>query len=249
LYVGSGGIAWYDVPANPRSDPWAKTQILNTISDPYVGLAIGDVDGDLDMDVVASNKWYERPVDPFTPNWIERTIIPDAVQNVFLYDVNGDKRLDVVAAEGFVNPNGRVLWAEAPPDPTSQAWTEHVVASSLDGPENIWAGDLNHDGKTDIVTGEMGTSTGFNDNDSNLLVFEGLNPAGTSWTRHPIAENVGVSARINPVDVDGDGDIDFTADGNAENHIYLWLNQDGASPAGCGVDLNERVYLPAVLRP
>lgn len=249
LYVSNGGVAWYDIPANPESDPWPKTQILNTIDDPYVGLSLGDIDGDLDLDVVASNKWYEQPQDPFTPNWTERTIISFPVQNVFVYDVNDDDRPDVVAAEGFENPNGRVLWAEGPPDPTTQAWTEHLLSSSLDGPENIWAGDLNHDGLTDVVTGEMGTSTGFNDDDSNLLVFEGLNAAGTSWTMHPVAENVGVSARINPVDVDGDGDIDFTADGNAEDHIYLWLNKDGMSPVSCGIDYSEHLYLPIGIRP
>jgi len=43
-----------------------------------------------------------------------------------------------------------------------------------------------------------------------------------------VADNVGVSARIHPVDIDEDGDIDFVADGNAEDHIYLWRNQ--ASP-------------------
>ena len=249
LYVASGGIVWYDIPANPKAGAWPATQILTTINDPFVGLTLADIDRDDDLDVVASNKWYERPSDPTTPNWTERTIITSAVQNVFAYDVNKDGRVDVVAAEGFENPNGRLLWAEAPLDPKTESWTEHVLDSSLDGPENIWAGDLNGDGNTDIVTGEMGTSTGYDDSDSNLLVFEGLNAAGTSWTMHPVAENVGVSARINPVDIDGDGDVDFTADGNAENHIYLWVNMDGSSPVECeSGNLDEQLYLPIILR-
>jgi hypothetical protein len=106
------------------------------------------------------------------------------------------------------------------------------VAGSLDGPENIWAGDLNGDGFTDIVTGEMGTSDGFGDNGSNLIVYEGLAADGLQWTQNIVAQNVGVSARINPVDIDGDGDVDFTADGNAENHIYLWRNTTTGSSSG-----------------
>jgi hypothetical protein len=249
LYVGAGGIAWYDRPANPASDQWPKTQILNAINDPFVGLTIGDIDGDLNMDVVASNKWYERPSDPFISSWTERTIFPKAVQNVFVYDVNNDNRLDVVAAEGFVYPDGDVMWAEAPEDPRVHAWTIHTLADSLDGPENIWAGDLNNDGCTDIVTGEMGTSTGFNDNDSTLLAFESLNRSAASWKMHPLAANVGVSARINPVDINGDGKLDFTADGNAEDHIYLWINQGTTTQTSCTINFNHQLFLPAVIHP
>jgi 23S rRNA-/tRNA-specific pseudouridylate synthase len=64
------------------------------------------------------------------------------VQNVYCHDVNGDNRLDMVAAEGFKHPDGRIMWAEAPAAPKTELWTVHVVAQDLDGPENIWAGGL-----------------------------------------------------------------------------------------------------------
>ena len=224
LYV-DGGVYWYDVPTNPSAGAWPKTRILGSISDPFVGLALGDVDRDGDIDVIASNKWYERPVDPESPDWSARSVFASDVQNVFMHDMNEDGRLDVVAAEGFKNPNGRVLWSEAPSDPRSQLWTEHIVSTGLDGPENIWAGDLDGDGIAEIVSGEMGTSNGFNDSGSNLLVFSRSSLSAANWDTTVVADNVGVSARISAVDSDKDGDIDFTADGNAENHIYLWRNQ------------------------
>ena len=247
LYVDKGGVVWYDIPQNPAQDTWSPTTILASIDDPYVGLAIGDMDSDGDLDVLASNKWYERPSNPASPNWTGRIVITDPVQNVFTYDVNGDGRLDVVAAEGFEHPNGRILWAEAPADPKMQAWTEHILADDLDGPENIWAGDLDTDGNTEIVTAEMGTSTGWNDNDSNFIVFEGLDAKGLGWKQHIVVKNVGVSARINPVDIDGDGDVDFTADGNAEDHIYLWENQTDLS-GGSAFSLSSQIWLPYILR-
>ncbi|MDH3627478.1 MAG: DUF4215 domain-containing protein, partial [Acidobacteriota bacterium] len=171
LFVG-GGVLWYDIPADPLVDPWPATQILNNTLDPFVGLAVGDLDDDGDVDVVISNKWYERPADPSTPDWTPRTIFPSAVQNITIADINADGRLDVIGAEGFVFPNGRVLWAEGPVDPKSQTWTQRTIAANLDGPENVWAGDLNGDGSIDVVSGAMGTSTGWDDNDSTLLLFE-----------------------------------------------------------------------------
>lgn len=227
LYVG-GGVYWYDVPPDPLTDVWSRTRILASVSDPFVGLSLGDLDADDDLDVVVSNRWFEQPASPTTNDWTGRQLFSDAVQNVVCYDVDGDGRLDVVGAEGFVNPDGKILWAEAPPSPKTQAWTEHVVAQGLDGPESIWAGDLDGDGRTDFVSGEMGTSTGFDDSDSNLFALLGRDADGILWERRDLSWSVGVSARIRPTDVDADGDLDFVADGNAENHIYLW-RQTGAA--------------------
>ncbi len=238
LYV-EGGVYWYDVPDNPRTDPWPRTRILASVSDPYVGLAVGDLDADLDLDVVVSNRWFEQPASPTTADWTGRQLFTDAVQNVACFDVNGDGRLDVVGAEGFVYPDGRVLWVEAPINPKTQSWSEHVVAEHLDGPENLWAGDLDGDGLTDIVSGEMGTSTGFDDGDSMLFVLFGRNADGTLWERRDLSWSVGVSARIRPTDVDADGDLDFVADGNAEDHIYLWRQEGPAVLFSDGFEVGD----------
>ena len=125
LYVAADGVVWYDRPADPKNDAWPSTTILDITNDPYVGLAAGDLDRDGDVDIVISNKWYENQ-NPQSPTWTARTVFSEAVQNVAVFDVNHDRRLDVVGAQGFDSP-GKLMWAAGPLQ-KSDSWVVETLA-------------------------------------------------------------------------------------------------------------------------
>lgn len=97
-------VVWYENDGKPASGPWKKHVIAEPLSMAFEAFA-GDVDGDSDLDVVATCwgspgqvLWLENTGNP-KEKWrthILKSPWPRANQ-VILADVNGDKRLDIVA--------------------------------------------------------------------------------------------------------------------------------------------------------
>lgn len=118
------------------------------------GLALGDLNGDGKPEPVIGGRWYEATGDILADPWTEHVFAawpPDAVVKVA--DLNGDERLEVVLTRSE-GPH-RLSWFEAPDDPRSGLWREHVIDDDLDYAHSLVICDLNRDGQPDIVTAEM----------------------------------------------------------------------------------------------
>jgi len=73
------------------------------------GIAVGDIDGDGQLDITSGEYWYQNP--DFKPRKV-RTILPfgkDYIQNnsEHLYDVDGDGDLDIVS--GLYSTDGKLV--------------------------------------------------------------------------------------------------------------------------------------------
>jgi hypothetical protein len=182
------------------------------------GVAVGDIDGDADTDIVtvAANgrrllllenvgSTFRVHVAGASLHWIDR---------VEVADLDGDRRLDIISTEE--NRDGRynthVRWLKAPNDPWNETWASSPIvvlrsANSLD------VADMDDDGDNDIVVAEH---TDLRPPDRPVDNFTGvfLNRGDGTWTLQLVeagahSSHIGAQAG----DFDGDGDFEIVSVG------------------------------------
>jgi hypothetical protein len=129
-----------------------------------------DVDGDGDLDFVGARHtpglvyWLENPGGQVRGPWASHTIDDaaaggvDGVHGLFLGDVDGDGREDLLATSNL--PKGpladSIVWYRRPGDAQVRSpWPRHALAPG-DAPgfnHYVGYGDLDGDGQADVVTG------------------------------------------------------------------------------------------------
>jgi hypothetical protein len=123
-----------------------------------------------------------------------------AISNVRLHDVDGDKRLDILASEMRTGP---VL--------LGLAKDRHALKpiAQLSHPAHIEPVDLDKDGRLDFLVADLGS---FQPADhSNGAVYWLRGRADGSYLRMPLATQLARAADARAADFDGDGDLDVIA--------------------------------------
>jgi len=254
-------------------------QVRQLALDANEGIAVGDIDGNGSVDIVSGRSWYPAP--GFVPQPLRA--IEDWNGYVksngdFIFDVNGDGRLDVVAGD-FIGTE--VVWFENPgaePLRLGQSWKKHLLVDTkhseneahllqdLDGdglPEwivNSWnqknpvmvyrfvksesqqpsgakfelvaatisesgnkhglgAGDLNGDGRVDVLTG------------AGWYQQPIASPWTTAWEYHP-DWSLEASIPMLVHDVDQDGLNDVLVGMGHDYGLYWWQQNSPTSPKG-----------------
>ncbi|MCC6445850.1 MAG: VCBS repeat-containing protein [Armatimonadetes bacterium] len=190
------------------------------------GTALADLNRDGRLDVVLNGYWLEQPSDPIKGTWVKHMIAPDwpHLVGVTVADINGDRRPDVLLSPA--EDPGRLSWYEAPTDPASGKWIEHVIDEDVHYIHTFKVADMNLDGKLDVVTAEMAESGYHPDKPSRKRLCIYLNGGrGLKWRRQVVAVTGLHNLRLADIGSDGDIDIIGANWGGSYHPVKLWRNR------------------------
>ena len=168
---------WWEQPASLAGDPvWQKHEVM--FGSGGAQMYAYDVNGDGKNDVITSLEahryglaWFEQTGD----GWIKHLIVGDKPEQnpqgvkfsqphaVDLVDMNGDGLKDIVTGKRFwahgptgdAEPNETpvLYWFELKRAGKEASFTAHLIDDASGVGTQVTAGDINGDGKPDVVVG------------------------------------------------------------------------------------------------
>lgn len=245
------GMTWLE---SIDKAPWLVEHVVGTEGDVH-GNGMGDVNGDGRVDIVTPVGWYEAPENRVTGTWTFHAdyvfhridepgqYIP-ASHPILVHDVNGDGLADLII--GASHEYG-LAWLEQKVDAGKRTFTQHWIEKDFGQFHTFELGDINGDGKPDLVTGKRlfaHHGTDLSEFDPLFAFWYDLN--GGKFERHILSFNhlpyypgmknlnpppngaIAVGMKLVIADMDKDGRNDVVVAGKPG--LYVFFNK-GFAPA------------------
>jgi hypothetical protein len=177
-----------------------------------------DFTGDGKVDVICNAGGKTRLL--VAPQWKE-VILSDHADHQFIHselmDVDGDGDVDYIGAR--YQP-GLIVWFEQPTAGATEPWTPRIVDNQINGIHGLLKGDIDGDGKVDLLA-NSGQPVGPFPNSAAWLRVPQKPLQADRWERFIFADRdaPGLSHYLGVGDVNGDGrpDISMGAKGGAQD--------------------------------
>jgi hypothetical protein len=244
--VPGQGMTWIEHVDRP---PWLVEHVVGTEGEHH-GNGLGDLNGDGRVDIVTPKGWYEQPLKATEGEWpfhadylVHRVGRPEqyipASHPMLVHDVNEDGLSDIIV--GASHEYG-LAWLEQKLAAGGQrTFQTHWIETDFGQFHTMALGDLNGDGKPDLVTGKRLFAHHGRDTSCYEPLFAfWYDLKGGRAERHVLSFNhlpwypgeknqnpppngaIAVGMKVIIVDMDADGDNDIVAPG--KSGLYVFYN-------------------------
>lgn len=249
------GMTWIE---HTREAPWFIEHIIGTQGEGH-GNGLGDINMDGRTDIITPNGWWECPPKPADEGWIfhddyrfEKVCADGpgsgaASHPMLVHDINGDGLNDIMVGSSH---NYGLAWLEQKKSPGDRRVFEQRWIETEYGQFHTMAlGDLDGDGKPDLLTGKRlfahhGRDVSCHEPlfvfwydfkagkpNRHIMAFNNLQDFSDDLTRRNPAPNfvpaVGMKVHIADMDADGKNDAVIAGKGG----LYVFYRR-GTTPGG-----------------
>ena len=209
------------------------------------GLSVADLDLDGYMDIVSvheSDTTYDGVADGHVrlafgsddPNvWVLATLGEGAEvgapEDAAIVDMNGDGYPDVVVSCELAH----LIYFENPgADARTATWKRVIPAVTKDRGSyiRVWTADFDDDGRPEIVAPNKGAQNPQRGTtETHAISYFTLPPDpldGDDWVEHEMTRVV-IPINAQPIDLDGDGDLDVMGGSRGEQRVFWFENTSG----------------------